>query len=510
MTKATPFHRLTADAATLDRQLAFETLTAAATDLDRRTISGLVIPYNVPGRTSRGMVAVAAGALTWPTDLGRIKLTLDHDRSRPLGPCIALEARADGIHGTFRIGTGAAGDTALLEASEGVRDGLSVDLVDVELAGDQLTAGEIAAVGLCAVPAYGDARVDQVAATANDDPTTPPAATSPSTPPPAIAPTSTVSRRSSSARTTPRTGEASLVAAAAAIAATARGDMSPAQLTAVLSDFTTDPASGGAALPPQWVGALWAEADVARPHIEAVTGPRPLTSLKVQGWQWITTLKVDKYAGNKVQIPTNAPTLGPAEEIAQRWAGGVDVDRAFIDLGSGDVVRDMLVQATNDYRAKTDLDCLDALLTGATDLPVSADAIAAVSDVYAAFRAIRVRPSTVWMSADLFEALANMPGPAALYGAGSISGDSGQINGRSFEYDPDLPDGNVLGIAKAAATFYEKGPLNVNALDIAKGGVDEAVFGYTATLINRAAAVVNATVAVVPLGTSGASTSTSK
>lgn len=475
-----------------------DTLTAAATDPATRTITGRIAPYGIAGRTSQGLLSIRAGALTWDTDLRRIKLTNGHDRDAPLGYCTALDARPDGLWATFRVAATPAGDAALLEAVEGVRDGLSVDLVDVAIDGDAVTAGQIAAVGLCTVPAYGDARVMQIAATADTGagaghrPAAPPAPGRAYAPPAATPP----------ARTAPVAGTA-LTAVADAIARTARGDMAPAQLAAVLSDFTTNPASGGAALPPQWVGDLWTEADVPRPHVDAITGPRPLTSLKVQGFKWNTGLQVGPYTGEKSQIPTNAPTLTPVEEPAERWAGGVDVDRAFLDLGSGDVIRDLLVQATNDYKAKTDLACLSDLL--AVSIAGAATTIqGALAVVWAQLHTVRVRPTYIGVATNLFATLGETTG-ALMFGSASISADGGDINGVTFTADPDLPDNAVLGLNRAAATFYEKGPIQVDAVDIAKGGVDEAVFGYSATLVNRVAAISHVTVTLAGARTAPAS-----
>ena len=88
--------------------------------------------YGVPGRTSAGLLKVRAGALTWPADLSRHKLTTEHDRSQVVGYLESLEDDDVQATGVFKIARTAAGDQALLEASERVRDGLSFDLIDAE------------------------------------------------------------------------------------------------------------------------------------------------------------------------------------------------------------------------------------------------------------------------------------------------------------------------------------------------------------------------------------------
>lgn len=507
--------RLTATLAPPAPGLTLVALTASVNP-GARTITGTIAPYGVPGQTSLGRLSVAPGALSWDADLRRLKLTLEHDRQTPIGYATSIEDTGAGLQATWRVANTPAGDAALLEAAEGVRDGLSVDLTDVSVTDGVITRGTLVAVGLCSVPAYSDARVSQVAATAPvsappaqpaavaapvTDPapaaglSAPAAVTTPVPAPPtgvvAASPQVAVAVSPAPVRTRPR-DDLSLVAGM--IAATARGDMAPAALLAALSDFTTAPTSGGAALPPQWVGQLWTEAPVMRMHVDAITGPRPLTGLKIQGWRWVTTLKVGAWNGDKAAIPSNAPTLEPAEETAGRWAGGVDIAREFLDLSGGDVVRDLMVQATNDYKVKTDMACLSDLLAGATYV-AAADALAALSKIRAELGKIRRTSTFLGLSTDWYDSIANTPGPPPAFITGKVSGDAGNIGDSTFVHDPSLPAASALGLVRDAATFYEKGPIQVDALNLAQGGVDQAVFGYTATLVNQQAGLVYATVA---------------
>jgi hypothetical protein len=195
------------------------------------------------------------------------------------------------------------------------------------------------------------------------------------------------------------------------MAARARGQISAAELTAALSDVTTAPASAGGILQPMWVGNLWADDPQPRVHVDAITGPRPLTSLTISGFVWNPGMTVAQWAGDKTAIPTSVPKAVIGSATAKRWAGGVDVAREFVDLGSPEIIADLLATARDDYRTKT-------------------------------------------------------------------------------------------------ATFYEQGPITVEALNVAQGGIDEAVHGYTGTLINKPAYVVKATATIARAG--GASSSSSK
>lgn len=150
-------------------------LTASA-DLEKRTISGLVVPYGAIGNTSWGPTKVKAGAIT---PASRVAYLIAHDSDRPVGRMVAHEDTADGLWATFKIAATAAGDDALLEASEGVRDGLSIGMtvdkyeIDAETDVITITAGTWYETSQVTFPAFSEARVEKVAASEPDTPQIP-------------------------------------------------------------------------------------------------------------------------------------------------------------------------------------------------------------------------------------------------------------------------------------------------------------------------------------------------
>lgn len=155
-------------------------MTAAApaeVSTESRTIRGLAVPYGPAGTTSQGLLTFAAGALRW-TDPRRVKLLLEHDQHQVAGYATELTETPAGLHATFTVPPGELGDRALHEAAHGLRDALSVgvqldDAVMTRLRRAQASggaavagAGALREVSLAAVPAFDDARVDSVAATA--------------------------------------------------------------------------------------------------------------------------------------------------------------------------------------------------------------------------------------------------------------------------------------------------------------------------------------------------------
>jgi HK97 family phage prohead protease len=128
----------------------------------RRTISGLVVPWEVPARVNgaefplrfvRGSILVDAGA----------RLLAHHDRARPLGAPLDFKDTPAGLRATFKVARTRDGDEALSMASDGILDGLSIgaELVDVdELAGEIVVRAALAReVSLVTLPAWAIARV---------------------------------------------------------------------------------------------------------------------------------------------------------------------------------------------------------------------------------------------------------------------------------------------------------------------------------------------------------------
>lgn len=138
-------------------------LTASAA---RRSITGRIVTWNEEGQTSAGPTVFAADSLD---TTGDVRFLLEHDRTKPLGRAIELTACDAGIDGTFRVIGTRAGDDALVEASEMLRDGLSVGVAVIDSHRDDagrlvVTAAKLEEVSLVSHPAIDSARVLDVAA----------------------------------------------------------------------------------------------------------------------------------------------------------------------------------------------------------------------------------------------------------------------------------------------------------------------------------------------------------
>jgi phage head maturation protease len=148
--------------------------TVTATDDESRTISGRIVTFEETGNTSIGKVQFAVGSI----EAQPVLLNLEHDRTRRIGSTLSMDQTDKEISATFKIAKTTAGNDALVEAAEGLRDGFSVEVSfdEYETLKDgtvRILKGELTAVALTSEPAIRSARVESVAATEEDSaPTT--------------------------------------------------------------------------------------------------------------------------------------------------------------------------------------------------------------------------------------------------------------------------------------------------------------------------------------------------
>ena len=518
-------HRVTAsqaapEAETLELALSPE-VTASAED---RTITGLVLPYNVAAqRTSAGPVVFQAGSIEHHPDLARIKLLVDHDTTQSVGFCVALDNTADGVSATFRIERSPAGDEALAKASPEslTRDGLSVG-VDVLMAhqaadGSHLlvTRAQLNEVSLVSLPAYPDARVLTVRASMHDpaDQSPPAAPAAPAEMVPVTAGHTPAPIAAPPAWTAPPVGIVPQPPTALTFAQVCDqlattlggGGATASQVMAALADIVpaSDPAKGLLGQD-AWLGELWQATKVVRPFIDLFNDGQTLKRMKLKGWKWLTKPTVGDWAGNKTEIPTNEVQTAPAEADAYRIAGGWDVDRIYVDFGDSDMLEALFSWAMFDYKLKSEAKVHTKVLEAATDLTPPAGGIASASAALALFgqRAATTgaQVSTVVMASDVWADFLAIPHDELPWwitrGSASVAITEGeaQVGGLRLASSANLAAGTVVGADKRAAKFREN-TVRAQALDIAKGGVDLGLYAYNALLVQDASAIWKVTVA---------------
>ena len=99
--------------------------TIEATDQERRIIAGKIVPFGEIGNTSIGKVVFEAGSINYQTG-GKIKLLLEHSATDPIGFAQNISEDTRGLYASFKVSATTKGTDSLIEASENLRDGLSV------------------------------------------------------------------------------------------------------------------------------------------------------------------------------------------------------------------------------------------------------------------------------------------------------------------------------------------------------------------------------------------------
>ena len=144
-----------------------------AANSNERTITGRIVAFEEPANASTGKVVFAKGSI----EPAPVLLNLEHDRTRRIGKTLAMNLTPDemAINASFKIAATTAGNDSLVEASEGLKDGFSVEVevseyeIDKKSGVMRVIAGELTGVALVSEPAVRSARVSDVAATEGEE-----------------------------------------------------------------------------------------------------------------------------------------------------------------------------------------------------------------------------------------------------------------------------------------------------------------------------------------------------
>jgi phage head maturation protease len=144
-----------------------------AVDYERRTISGLLMPYGKVGIANGMRWVFSQGTLKF-SDPKRIKMWIGHDKNDVRGYALTFDDRPDGLYGVLKVEDGEAGDEALRKADPDGSATWDAFSVGLRPGGKYRTVGGInyaieaplMEVSLTPAPSFEDARVHQVAASA--------------------------------------------------------------------------------------------------------------------------------------------------------------------------------------------------------------------------------------------------------------------------------------------------------------------------------------------------------
>lgn len=472
------------------------TLTASN---ENRIISGLLLPFNQEGYTNLGRLTAGAHSLTLPQD--PIILNVEHDHTRPIGKSIDIKEASDGLEASFTVAETAAGNDALAEVSAGLRACLSVEIDNPVIRGGRLLAGTVTGAALVARPAFPDAKlaaslVEDLGETEDEDEETDERPEeSPEESPEdeekddemknlnAHAPASTKTASTMTGAKTSRRELFQMIAGARV------GDQ---KMLAALSNVT-ETSIPGINLP-QYVGELWDGKAYERQFIPAFNHAA-LESYKIQGWRWKTRPTVAAYSGNLSDVPSAAIETEAVEIIAERIAGAHKIDKKHIDFNDQDFWAAYFAAMTESYARVSDTSVLADVKEGATKIKagevptgIAAGLVYIIDGILAIMKETDTVADTAFVAPGLYRDILLTRHENVLgYLNAALGFEDGTIRNFTIKPTAQIDEDKVLVTCKDAVTVHELGgaaPIRVDALDIAKGGIDSGVFGYYAVNIH--------------------------
>lgn len=336
------------------------------------------------------------------------------------------------------------------------------------------------------------------------------------------------------ATTTPRPANLQPVFAAFAAAKDAfkLGGEAPAEAAAVLaalSDITISGAgslpAGGEVLQPNWLGPLYQGIPYERQYITLGNLGTNITAAGKKGYtleRGTAGARVEHFdgtwAGNKQPIKSGTGFTESAASELFRFAFGVDIAREFFDLpGGAEVVEAFLRLIVEDHLVWSDEIALDTWVqvAGAPIAPQvypgvdGHDYAGAMGQLIQGVLAVRRKkadgrrdvPTFAIANEAAYEEILYTPKDLVPefvnFGANTDEGITADglrivVGDTGIEDTPSV----IVG-TKNAVDFDElsNGPLHIDAIDLARGGIDKAIHGYLQRLIVRPEAVVHIGVA---------------
>lgn len=142
-------------------------LDITAADVNARTLTGRILPFNEVGTPNIGRTKFLPNSLNYGK-ASDVKLNLEHDRSKPVGRATDIWTEGDNLMASFKISATTAGNDVLIEAVDGLRDGFSVEVSAAEFTVEDgvtvISKGDLVGVAVVTSPAFASAGITEIAA----------------------------------------------------------------------------------------------------------------------------------------------------------------------------------------------------------------------------------------------------------------------------------------------------------------------------------------------------------
>ena len=468
--------------------------------------------YAQVGYTSAGEVIFKEGAFG-DIQASAIKLLSDHEISKPIGKMVNAESRPEGIYATFKLGSSTRATDSLIEASEGLKAGLSVGARVNDYETDPqgrmiVTAASLKEVSLVTEPAFAEARVLEVAASATPEETE---KEEPMSEPQkeevvetaeaveAAAPAVEAAKPTVAlAYTKPRHDITSGAKYLEHKIKAATGNQESAIWVAAADDTTTNT---GLTLAPHMQEFITTSID-GRPAVDSVS-----TAPLIDSGMSFTIPKLTTAPGFD-KDSTEGEALGGTEMASnyitvnvKKAAGLQTISWELLDRSSPSFYTELLRELSYAYAKATDQAMTDALIANGTQAGTQAGTIAGLkayiaASVPAAYSAAgrfarNLLVNTSWWETIIgAEDTTNRPlfiaaQPQNSPGAAAPTSLTGTIMGLNLYVDPHMSittkiDDSAFIIVPEAQTFYEAPRTTVQVQALANGQVQVAVYGYYA------------------------------
>ena len=481
-----------------------------AADNNARTITGRVVTWDEQGNTSAGPTVFSKNSIELKKN---IKLLLEHDTTRPIGKLMEATIDESGITAKFKIANTMAGEDALVEAADGLRDGFSVGVNVNDWSNDNgvmaIKSSRLVEVSLVTEPAIDSARVSEVAASENSDPETPESdqptegeqVSDTTVPAPAEETVEAAKVEAAAPKpaffTSPRSPIVNAASYVEYSIKAAMGDDEARTYVRAANDTSTNT---GLTLAPHLAEFNTNTID-GRPAVDAIDrGVLPASGMSFTLPKLSTAPTVTIEAENGALGGTEMASTYVTVDV-KKAAGIQTISWELLDRSSP-VFYDQLIRELNSAYAKyTDGAVVSALVSGGTAAGQQAATIAglkafitaSVPAAYAACgkfaRNLVVNPSW-WETIMAAEDTTNRPLFTAAQPSnapGNVSGQSltGQVMGLNLYVDPHMSvttkiDDSAFVIAPEAIRYYESPTTTLQVQALANGQVQVAIYGYYA------------------------------
>ena len=495
-------------------------ITLTAADSKKRTISGKIVAWDEKGFTSAGATIFEKNSIDFSKP---IKLLLEHDRTRPIGKLVDIQADENGIEATFKVAGTIAGDDSLLEAAEGLRDGFSVGVKINEWKNEdgvlKIKASSLQEVSLVSDPAIDSARVAEVAAseipenseaTATDekpqeDKVSEIISEAPIATEAVEAAQTPVVNAQYVAYTKPRVD--TNITAGQFVGAQIRalnGDTDARDLVAALQIATTTENTG--LVPPNYLRDVIGVIDSSRPFIDSIErAPLPATGMKIftpkLGAQAIVAQTAEG-----VEFASQDTAVSFQEDNIVKFAGANVINVELLDRSDPSFLDLLIRELAASYAQKTDAYAAKIAVNNCGSTSGSTIYKSIAAGIAASYDVMRFTPNRLMVApsggedgidfAGLLGAVdgSNRPlfaaaAPQNAAGLLSQGTTAGTIAGLDLVVDPNYTgdDSNVkygLVYPSAAMRFHESAQYELRANIVANGRVEIGLYGYAA-VVNR-------------------------